>query len=123
MTPAYRPRLKSLPDTSSRLGSANSAGPASREGGEEKAARQGVLSALLPEQSSSGPLSGDGRYPVAWLHICAPRGATPIATSVCECGRNRSAVGHGKALALIDDHTAHRDHCPLRAPQEGTNAA
>ncbi|NEC84968.1 hypothetical protein G3I71_03630 [Streptomyces sp. SID12501] len=66
---------------------------------------------------------GDGRYPVAWLHICAPGRATPTATSRCECGRDRSAVGHPRVLALIDDHTAHRDTCPLRTTTEGRAAA
>ncbi|QUI35939.1 hypothetical protein H9W91_19090 [Streptomyces alfalfae] len=60
---------------------------------------------------------------MAWLHICAPRGTTPTATSQCECGRNLSAVGHGQVPALIDDHANHRDACPLRAPQEGRAAA
>ncbi|MCX4665121.1 hypothetical protein OG453_00275 [Streptomyces sp. NBC_01381] len=60
---------------------------------------------------------------MAWLSIHAPRGATPTATSKCLCGWDRSAVGHRKVLALIDHHTAHRDHCPLRTTQEGRNAA
>ncbi|MBT2383014.1 hypothetical protein J7E86_05295 [Streptomyces sp. ISL-11] len=60
---------------------------------------------------------------MAWLHIRAPHGATPTATSTCACGRDRSAVGRTKVLALIADHTAHRDTCPLRNPQEGRNAA
>ncbi|MCT9090489.1 hypothetical protein N4G70_16690 [Streptomyces sp. ASQP_92] len=65
----------------------------------------------------------DGRRPVAWLHIGAPRGAVPTATSKCLCGRDRSAVGHRRVLALIDDHTAHLDRCPLCAPREGRTAA
>ncbi|MBQ1089180.1 hypothetical protein KBY47_08540 [Streptomyces sp. B93] len=60
---------------------------------------------------------------MAWLHIRAPRGAVPTATSRCECGRDRSAVGRRRVLALIADHTAHRDTCPLRSPQEGRTAA
>ncbi|MFG2460985.1 hypothetical protein ACIP2X_22005 [Streptomyces sp. NPDC089424] len=47
----------------------------------------------------------------------------PTATSKCLCGRDRSAVGHTKVLALIEDHTAHRDVCPLRTNQEGRQAA
>ncbi|WDI19709.1 hypothetical protein PS783_19970 [Streptomyces enissocaesilis] len=87
--------------------------------GEPKgAARKGVPSALRPD-----PRRGDGRYPVAWLHICAPKGATPTATSRCECGRDRSAVGHKRVLALITDHEAHRTACPLRTHQEGRAAA
>lgn len=65
----------------------------------------------------------DGRRPVAWLHICAPRGAVPTATSKCLCGRDRSAVGHRRVLALIDDHTGHLDRCPLCAPREGRTVA
>jgi hypothetical protein len=82
------------------------------------AARKGVPSALRPD-----PQTGDGRYPIAWLRITAPRGAVPTATSQCLCGRDRSAVGHGKVLALIADHEAHRDLCLLRSSQEGRTAA
>ncbi|MFJ3547938.1 hypothetical protein [Streptomyces sp. NPDC090114] len=60
---------------------------------------------------------------MAWLHISAPKGAVPTATSWCLCGRDRSAVGHRRVLALITDHTAHRDTCPLSTPQEGRAAA
>ncbi|OAH11327.1 hypothetical protein STSP_52750 [Streptomyces jeddahensis] len=116
-------RLKSLPNTPPRRDSVNSAVRPDRVGGREKVARQGVLSALRGEQRPPSQPPGDGRSPVAWLHICAPRGAKPTATSWCACGRDRSAVGHRKVLALIDDHTAHRDACPLRTTQEGRNAA
>uniref|UniRef100_UPI003FA68AE1 hypothetical protein n=1 Tax=Streptomyces sp. IBSBF 3352 TaxID=2903523 RepID=UPI003FA68AE1 len=81
-------------------------------------ARQGVRSAC-----GSDPHGDDGRRPVAWLHILAPRGAVPTVTSRCACGRDRSAVGKPRVLALIDEHTAHRTVCPLRASQEGRAAA
>ncbi|MEV6124309.1 hypothetical protein AB0M23_28015 [Streptomyces sp. NPDC052077] len=71
----------------------------------------------------TGPQHRDGRYPVAWLHISAPRGAVPTATSRCECGHDRSAIGRTRVLALITDHTRHRDTCPLRSRQEGRAAA
>ncbi|WP_055724959.1 hypothetical protein, partial [Streptomyces niveiscabiei] len=87
-------------------------------GGPKGAARKGVSSALRPD-----PYEPDGRYPVAWLTITTSRGAFPTATSTCECGRDRSAVGHGKVHALIADHAAHREVCPLRNPQEGRAAA
>ncbi|MEU2559419.1 hypothetical protein ABZ626_08805 [Streptomyces longispororuber] len=87
-------------------------------GAPKNVARQGVLTAGRPD-----PHRSTGRYPIAWLHICAPRGTVPTATSRCACGRDRSAVGHARVLALVDDHTAHRDVCPLRAPQEGRAAA
>ncbi|MFE2466788.1 hypothetical protein [Streptomyces mirabilis] len=86
--------------------------------GEPKGVAEGVPTAVRPD-----PQQGDGRYPVAWLHICAPRGAVPTATSKCLCGRDRSAVGRARVLALITDHEAHRDTCPLRTPQEGRTAA
>ncbi|MEU3085563.1 hypothetical protein ACWCQ0_21185 [Streptomyces massasporeus] len=79
-------------------------------------ARKGV-------RTGSDPHGGDGRHPVAWLHIVAPRGAVPTATSRCACGRDRSAVGKPRVLALIDDHNAHRNACPLRSSQEGRAAA
>ncbi|WP_234362809.1 hypothetical protein [Streptomyces formicae] len=86
--------------------------------GEPKGVAEGVPIAVRPD-----PQAGDGRFPIAWLHICAPRGTVPTATSKCLCGRDRSAVGHHKVLALIDDHEAHRDACPLRLPPEGRAAA
>ncbi|MFE9447378.1 hypothetical protein [Streptomyces sp. NPDC006739] len=86
--------------------------------GARRVVAEGVPSALRPD-----PPQGDGRYPIAWLRITAPRGAVPTATSTCLCGRDRSAVGHGKVLALITDHETHRDLCPLRTPQEGRTAA
>ncbi|WP_326698734.1 hypothetical protein OG909_16260 [Streptomyces sp. NBC_01754] len=85
--------------------------------GAQKVVAEGVPAAVRPD-----PQTGDGRYPIAWLTITAPRGAVPTVTSVCECGRNLFATGHHKALALIEDHTDHRTHCPLRTDQEGTAA-
>ncbi|WP_329559827.1 hypothetical protein OG711_25360 [Streptomyces uncialis] len=86
--------------------------------GPKAVARQGVVSVLRPD-----PHPGDGRHPVAWLHITAPgRGTVPTATSRCVCGRDRSAIGHTKVTALVSDHTAHRDTCPRRTTQEGTAA-
>ncbi|MFD4525015.1 hypothetical protein ACFWP7_14060 [Streptomyces sp. NPDC058470] len=110
-------QLKSLPSTPSDLRAAAHAAPGPAVG-EPKGGAEGVISALR-----SQPQQGDGRYPVAWLRIAAPRGAVPTATSKCLCGRDRSAVGKARVLALIDDHTAHRDECPLRTTQEGRAAA
>ncbi|MFI6726785.1 hypothetical protein [Streptomyces atratus] len=92
------------------------AGPADTpdSGGAPKVAgREAVPSSVRSDQ----PV-GDGRYPIAWLTISAPRGAVPTATSVCECGRNLFAAGQRKALALIADHTDHRTRCPLRTTEE-----
>jgi hypothetical protein len=86
--------------------------------GAQRVAAEGVLSALRPD-----PHTGDGRFPIAWLHIVAPFGAVPTATSKCQCGWDRSAVSRKRVLALIDDHTDHRNNCPLRTPQEGRTAA
>lgn len=118
-----RARPKRIAQTAHQHNLADSTVVQGRVCGRKEVARQGVLSALPSGQHPSSPPAGDGRYPVAWLHIRAPRGATPTATSRCLCGRDRSAVGHRKVLALIEDHTAHRDQCPLRTPQEGRNAA
>ncbi|MCX5605380.1 hypothetical protein OOK29_45415 [Streptomyces phaeochromogenes] len=117
MSTPTRPSLKSLPATPSDLRAAAQAVPGPVVG-EPKGVAAGVRTALRPD-----PRSNDGRYPVAWLHISAPRGAVPTATSKCLCGRDRSAVGRTKVLALITDHTAHRDACPLRTTQEGRAAA
>ncbi|MGW6461992.1 hypothetical protein ACWF94_39720, partial [Streptomyces sp. NPDC055078] len=68
------------------------------------------------------PHPRDGRYAVAWLTITTPRRGTPTATSACACGRNTSATGHAKVLALITDHEAHRDTCTLRTTDERSAA-
>ncbi|MGW1758465.1 hypothetical protein [Streptomyces mirabilis] len=117
MSTPPRPPLKSIPSAPSGPCAAAQAVPGPAVG-EPKGGAEGVLSALR-----SDPQTGDGRYPVAWLHISAPRGAVPTATSKCQCGRDRSAVGKARVLALIKDHTAHRDECPLRTTQEGRAAA
>lgn len=117
MSTPPRPRLKSRPSTPSNPRAAAHAAPGSAMG-EPKGGAEGVLSALRPASKQ-----GDGRYPVAWLQISAPRGAMPTATSKCLCGRDRSAVGKARVLALIEDHTTHRDACPLRTTQEGRAAA
>ncbi|MFD3718378.1 hypothetical protein [Streptomyces sp. NPDC058674] len=83
--------------------------PAPGGGGALKVVAEGVPSSLRPN-----PTPGDGRYIVATLHICAPRGAVPTATSKCECGgHDRSAVGRRAVLALIQAHENHRSVCPL----------
>lgn len=108
---------KSLPNTPHP---AHAAKPAAHRTavGEPKGVAEGVPIAVRPD-----PQTRDGRYPVAWLNICAPRGAVPTATSKCLCGRDRSTVGKARVLALIADHEAHRDECPLRTPQKGRTAA
>ncbi|WP_405389186.1 hypothetical protein OG596_15435 [Streptomyces sp. NBC_01102] len=116
MSPQQRRDLKSLPATPTGPGIAEPA-PASAGGGAPKVVAEGVPAAVRPDQHT-----GDGRYPIAWLTITAPRGAVPTVTSVCACGRNRFAAGHHKALALIEDHTHHRTLCPLRTDQEGIAA-
>lgn len=110
-------RSKSLSEPTAGPLAAPQAVDAAAEG-EPKGVAEGV-----PIAVRSDPPRGDGRYPVAWLHIVAPRGAVPTATSKCHCGRDRSAVGKARVLALIEDHAAHRDHCPLRTSQEGRTAA
>lgn len=117
MTTPSRPPLKSITPTTVTPHAAPQ--PVDTPAvGEPKGVAEGVPIAVRPD-----PQQGDGRYPVAWLHICAPRGAVPTATSKCLCGRDRSAVGKARVLALIADHEAHRDTCPLRTPQEGRTAA
>jgi hypothetical protein len=116
-TPQLRPAGKSTTPTPNQRHPAEPAAPSTAVG-VPKGVAEGVPIALRPD-----PHPGDGRYPVGWLSICAPRGVIPTATSKCLCGRERSAVGHGKVHALIADHTAHRDTCPLRTTQEGRAAA
>ncbi|WP_405960859.1 hypothetical protein OG235_28745 [Streptomyces sp. NBC_00024] len=117
-TAGHRPAGKSTTPTPDQARPAEPAASSTGRSAPKDAARKGAPAALRPD-----PQTGDGRYPVAWLHIVAPRGATPTATSKCLCGWDRSAVGHRRVLALITDHTAHRDACPLRTHQEGRTAA
>ncbi|MGW2865016.1 hypothetical protein [Streptomyces sp. NPDC001205] len=117
MTTHPSPSLKSLPAPAGRPERADSRGPVAG-GAAKDGARRASASACPP-----GAAYGDGRRIVALLHIVAPRGTTPIARSRCSCGRDRTAIGRTRVLALIDDHAAHRDHCPLRAPQEGRRTA
>jgi hypothetical protein len=118
MNDRRRPSLKSITPTPNTPHTAQPGTPPAALGGPKNAARKGAPTVVGPD-----PRTGDGRYPVAWLTITAPRGAVPTATSTCECGRNRSAVGHARVHALITDHAAHRDACPLRTNQEGRAAA
>ncbi|MFM9369037.1 hypothetical protein [Streptomyces sp. Da 82-17] len=123
MTTQPRPHLKSLPVVPEQPSLADNALPAAGEGDDKKVARQGVLSALPTQQPRSGPAPRGGRFPVAWLQVAAPRGARPTGTSICLCGRDRSAIGQTDVLALIADHQAHKTLCPLRTNTEGRNAA
>ncbi|MEU2266598.1 hypothetical protein ABZ568_09195 [Streptomyces olindensis] len=81
-------------------------------------ARKGV-----PTAPRSDPQRENNRRITGWLHIRAPYGAQPSALSTCECGRHLRAFGERRVLALIEDHEAHGDACPLRSPKEGRTAA
>ena len=89
------------------------------------AARQGVRSVPRSGPRPASDARPNGRGPVAWLHIVAPRyqGAVPTATSTCACGWHRQAAGIRQVLALVADHTDHRTTCPLRHRAETRNAA
>ncbi|MFJ1832151.1 hypothetical protein [Streptomyces sp. NPDC088178] len=113
MSTQRRPHLKSLPPPSTGPSTANPVRATPGSSAPRVVGRKAVLSSVLSDQ----PV-GDGRYPIAWLTISAPRGAVPTATSICECGRNLFAAGQRKALALIADHTAHKTRCPLRTTEE-----
>ncbi|WP_329350507.1 hypothetical protein OG226_29225 [Streptomyces sp. NBC_01261] len=116
-TPRPRPAGKGITTTPTGPRLAELSSPQA-DLGESKGVAAGVPTAVRPD-----PQQSDGRYLIAWLTICTPRGATPTARSTCLCGRDRRAFGARKVLALITDHADHRDACPLRAPQEGRTAA
>lgn len=117
MTAPGIPPLKSVQTPSTGPGTAEPAPAASGSGAPKVVGRQAVPAAVRPDRQT-----GDGRYPIAWLTITAPRSAVPTATSICECGRNLFAAGQRKALALITDHADHKTRCPLRTDQEGVAA-
>ncbi len=121
MTTPTSPRLKSTPTAgreAAQQPNHNTSGGMNRDG------RQAVLSALPTAQQPPRPATGETRSPVAWLTVRMPaKHATPTAASWCACGREARAAGHAKVLALIEDHTAHRDLCPLRTNTEGRAAA
>jgi hypothetical protein len=112
------PPTKSLTAAPTRLHAAAQPVDATAVGEPPGAARQGVRTALRPD-----PQPTDNRRITGWLHIRAPYGAQPSALSTCECGRHLRAFGQRRVLALIEDHEAHRDTCPLRSSQEGRTAA
>ncbi len=112
------PELKSLTATEDQAAAAGRAEHHATVGA-RKGAAEGVATALRPVRHPTA-----GPQPVAWLHITAPgRGATPTAHSKCACGRDRSAVGHRKVAALVEDHDTHRTACPLRAADAERTAA
>ncbi|WPW30704.1 hypothetical protein P6B95_27245 [Streptomyces atratus] len=113
MSTPRRHHLKSLPPLPTGPSTAEPIPAASGSSAPRVVGHKAVLSSVRSDQ----PV-GDGRYPIAWLTISAPRGAVPTATSICECGRNLFAAGQRKALALIADHTAHKTRCPLRTTEE-----
>ncbi|MCX5559936.1 hypothetical protein [Streptomyces sp. NBC_00038] len=117
MNPLRSPRLECLTNTPTGPQDAEQTSPHTALG-DPKGVAEGVPTAVRPD-----PQQGDGRYPVAWLHITVPHGATPTAASRCECGWSHRAFGRARVLALIDNHTDHREHCPLRTAREGRDAA
>jgi len=116
MSDRPNPQLKSLPPLPLDSSIAEPA-PAASGSGAPKGVAEGVPIAVRTDRQT-----GDGRYPIGWLTITAPRGAVPTVTSTCACGRSLFAAGHRKALALIADHAAHRTRCPLRTNEEGIAA-
>ncbi|WP_329614479.1 hypothetical protein OG244_16015 [Streptomyces brevispora] len=117
MTASRNPPLKSVQTPNTGPSIAEPTPAASGSGAPKVVGRQAVPSAVRADQQT-----GDGRYPIAWLTITAPRGAVPTVTSVCACGRSLFVAGQRKALALITDHSDHRARCPLRTDQEGIAA-
>ncbi|GAA1288139.1 hypothetical protein GCM10009579_59460 [Streptomyces javensis] len=120
MNTPRRPHLKSIPSTTDQPRPAEPGLAPDGRGAPRNVGRKAVPSALRSDQQQ-----GDGRYPAAWLHITAPpdHRATPTAHSWCACGRDRSAIGRRRVLALIADHEAHKPACPLRSSQEGRTTA
>ena len=117
MSARPNPPLKSLPVTPTGTGHAKPALATLGRGAAKVVARQGVLSSVRPD-----PRAGDSWYASGWLHVVMPPRSIPTATSVCDCGHNRSAVGRHQVLALVEEHTDHRTRCPLRTTKEGIAA-
>jgi hypothetical protein len=99
---------------------AEPAAPPTGLGAPKVAAREGVPSAVLPEQRPATQ-----QRLIGWLHIVAPPDwrARVSATSHCNCGRHLTAHGRADVLALVADHTEHRKVCPLHNAPERRHAA
>lgn len=109
-------------------------------GGEPKgAARQGVVTALLPNRSQVRP-GADPTPAAPGIRIFAPPvyrhhydgarwstrpGALPTAAYACACGLTGTATGPAAVAALVTEYDAHRSACTgTPAPQpEGRHAA
>lgn len=100
--------LEGLPPASAGTGPAKTA-PARGGRSAPRVVAEGVPSSVRPDLHG-----GDGRRPVAWIHIVAPPsyGASPSVRSWCSCGRDIFTAGRARALALIADHEQHRTTCP-----------
>ena len=113
MSPHPNPPLKCPSSTTDGPNPAKPA-PTPSGSGAPRVVAEGVRIAVGPD-----PQQGDGRYPLAWLRISAPKGAVPTVSSWCACGRDLFAAGHRKATRPIADHTAHRDARPPRTTRKG----
>jgi hypothetical protein len=108
--------------------------------GESKgAARQGVVTALLPNRSQVRP-GADPAPDAPGIRIFAPPvyrhhydgarwstrpGALPTAAYACACGLTGTTTGPAAVAALVTEYDAHRSACTgaLAPPCEGRHAA
>ncbi|MBY8345211.1 hypothetical protein LXH13_21235 [Streptomyces spinosirectus] len=132
-TPA-RPRLKSITPTPGGPPHAPQPVDTTAVGAPKGAARQGVRTCPDPQTAAPGDPTPEqpgiriSAPPVYRHHYDGARwskrlGATPTAAYACACGRTGNASGRDSVAALAAAYDAHRDTCPLRAPQEGRAAA
>ncbi|MEU1270016.1 hypothetical protein [Streptomyces sp. NPDC005799] len=108
-------------------------------GGLTGAARQGVVTALLPNRSQVRP-GADPTPEAPGIRIFAPPvyrhhydgarwstrpGALPTAAYACCCGLTGTATGPVAIAALVTEYDAHRSACTgaLAPPCEGRHAA
>ncbi|MEV4993131.1 hypothetical protein [Streptomyces niveus] len=119
--------MSTLPDLEQlTLDGAPDAPPASVRAGRAVVAGKSSAVGRPSQPVRRDPQASTGRTEVVgWLRIVAPPtwAAKVSGHSWCRCGYDRTAIGRAAVQQLVQNHTEHRDHCPLLVPAEGRVAA
>lgn len=119
--------MSALPDLEQlALDGAPDAPPASPHAGRAVVAQESSAAGRPSKPVRRNPHTPTGRTEVVgWLRIVAPPdwSAKVCGQSWCRCGYDRTAIGRAAVQQLVQDHTDHREHCPLLDGGEGSLAA